>query len=76
MQTSTSKLTRKCQATVPAAVRKQLKLKAGDLVTFEIDHERVQLRKATPLDVEFSSALVPTLSEWDSPNDEEAYRDL
>ena len=76
MQTAISKLTKKYQATVPKAVRKKLQLNAGDAVAFEIDGDIIKLRKATPIDIEFSSALVPTLSEWDSQNDEEAYSDL
>ena len=76
MQTATSKLTRKFQATVPEVVRKKLKLNAGDVIAFEIEDEIIKLRKARPIDIEFSSALVPTLSEWESENDEEAYNDL
>ena len=76
MQTATSKLTKKYQATVPEPVRKKLELKAGDVIAFDIDNGIVKLRKARPIDIEFSSALVPTLSEWDSKNDEEAYNDL
>ena len=76
MQTTISKLTKKYQATVPEAVRKKLKLNAGDEIAFEIDDDIIKLRKATPIDIEFSSALVPTLSEWESQNDEEAYNDL
>jgi antitoxin PrlF len=76
MQTSTSKLTKKYQATVPKVVRKKLKLNAGDVIAFEIENETIKLRKARPIDIEFSSALVPTLSEWESQNDEEAYNDL
>jgi AbrB family looped-hinge helix DNA binding protein len=76
MQTAISKLTKKYQATIPKAVRKKLKLHAGDVIAFEIDNDIIKLRKATPIDIEFSSALVPTLSEWESQNDEEAYNDL
>lgn len=76
MQTVVSKLTIKYQATVPVAVRRKLSLKAGDVIAFEIDNETVKVRKAQPIDIEFSSALVPTLSEWESENDEEAYNDL
>jgi AbrB family looped-hinge helix DNA binding protein len=76
MERAKSKLTTKYQATVPEVVRKKLNLKAGDVIAFEIEAETVKLRKATPLDLEFSSALVPTLSEWESEHDEEAYRDL
>ena len=76
MQTATSKLTKKYQATVPEVVRKKLKLNAGDVIAFEIEDEIIKLRKARPIDIEFSSALVPALSEWKSENDEEAYHDL
>ena len=76
MQTAISKLTKKYQATVPEAVRNKLNLKAGDVIAFEIENEIIKIRKARPIDIEFSSALVPTLSEWDSQNDEEAYNDL
>ncbi len=76
MQTAISKLTKKYQATVPEPVRKKLELNAGDSIAFEIDNDSIKLRKARPIDIEFSSALVPTLSEWESENDEEAYNDL
>jgi len=76
MQTAISKLTKKYQATVPEAIRKKLKLRAGDVIAFEIDNDIVKLRKARSIDIEFCSALVPTLSEWESQNDEEAYCDL
>ena len=76
MQTAISKLTKKYQATVPEVVRSKLELKAGDVIAFEIDNEIIKIRKAQPIDIEFSSALVPTLTEWESQNDEEAYNDL
>ncbi|MGB5157076.1 AbrB/MazE/SpoVT family DNA-binding domain-containing protein [Desulfobacterium sp. N47] len=76
MQTSTSKLTKKYQATVPETVRKKLNLNAGDVIAFEIDNDIIKLRKARPIDIEFSSALVPTLNEWNSQYDEEAYNEL
>lgn len=76
MQTTVSKLTKKYQATVPESVRKKLGLHAGDILAFDIDHDIIRLRKASPLDIAFTQALVPTLNEWNSPNDEEAYHDL
>ena len=76
MQTVTSKLTKKYQATVPKVVRKKLKLNAGDVIAFEMENDTIKLRKARPVDIEFSKALVPTLSEWESQHDEEAYNDL
>jgi AbrB family looped-hinge helix DNA binding protein len=74
---ASSRLTTKGQATVPAAVRRRLQLKPGDTVIFEESEAgAVRIRKAEPLDLEFLSALERTLSEWNSDNDDKAYRDL
>jgi AbrB family looped-hinge helix DNA binding protein len=73
-----SKLTTKCQATIPEKIRGILGLHPGDSVVFEIDKdEKVFIRKANPIDYDFAQALEGTLvSEWLSEYDEEAYRDL
>lgn len=74
-----SKLTTKCQATIPERVRKALGLKPGDSVAFDIlpDARGVMLRKAQPVDFAFAGALEATLAtEWLSKNDEDAYGDL
>ena len=72
-----SKLTRKYQATIPEKIRGILGLHSGDSVAFEIaPNEKVFIRRATPVDLEFARALEGTLSEWLSKHDEEAYRDL
>jgi len=72
-----SKLTSKYQTTIPASVRHTLALSKGDSIAFEThDDGTVTVRKALPLDLEFSRALVPLLSEWASAEDEETYRGL
>lgn len=71
-----SKLTTKYQATIPAKVRQKLGLAKGDFLEFEIADDKVMVRRVTPLDVAFSKALTETLNEWNTPNDEEAYRGL
>lgn len=76
METTTSKLTQKYQATIPELVRRRLHLKAGDSIAFEIDGDDVHLRKAQPIDLAFVRSLEGTLTEWSSDADEEAYRDL
>jgi AbrB family looped-hinge helix DNA binding protein len=76
METTTSRLTRKYQATIPESVRRFLGLEAGDVVAFTVTEDRVELRKARPLDVVFSRSLEGTLGEWASEADDEAYRDL
>jgi len=76
MKTATSKLTSKYQATIPAPVRRAIGLRAGDRIAFDIEGDRILLRKARPLDVPFAEAVEGTLDEWLSQEDEEAYRDL
>jgi antitoxin PrlF len=76
MQTPTSKLTSKYQATIPEPVRRLLHLEAGDAIAFYIEDTTVQLRKARPVDLAFAQGLEGTLTEWSSAADDEAYRDL
>jgi AbrB family looped-hinge helix DNA binding protein len=76
MTTSTSKLTRKYQATIPEPVREKLRLRAGDVIAFEIENDVVVVRKAQAVDMIFAQALAGTLGEWASAHDEAAYRDL
>ena len=71
-----SRLTRKYQATIPAPVRRVLGLKQGDTVRFEVDGNRVTLRRQTAADRAYLRGLQATLSEWDTPHDDEAYGDL
>ena len=72
-----SKLTSKYQTTVPAPVREALLLRKGDALVFEIAEDGlVTVRKAVPPDEGFERALGAALSEWESAEDDEAYRDL
>ena len=74
---SNSKLTSKFQTTIPQDIRSTLKLKAGDQIIFEItENKQVVVKKAMPTDLAYLKALESTLSEWNSENDEEDYRDL
>jgi AbrB family looped-hinge helix DNA binding protein len=76
MQTSTSKLTKKYQATIPEPVRRLLHLESGDEIAFDIEDDDVHLRKARPVDLAFAQSIQGTLTEWATEADEEAYRDL
>jgi antitoxin PrlF len=72
-----SKLTSKYQTTVPAPVREALLLEKGDALLFEIAEDGlVTVRKAVPTDDALERALGASLAEWESPEDEQAYRDL
>ena len=71
-----SKLTQKGQTTIPAAIRHQLNLHSGDSIAFEVIEDKVVLMKISPLDYQYHKALENTLSEWCSPEDDEAFNDL
>ena len=72
----TSKVTQKYQATIPQAVREKLAIEKGDRVIFDIEDEKVVLKKLSLLDWEYLDSVSATLSEWSSEADEEAYGDL
>jgi antitoxin PrlF len=69
----TSKLTSKAQATIPAPVRTALHLREGDELVYNVEGDRVILRKADrgAIDDPFV-----TFEEWASEADHQAYADL
>ena len=72
-----SKLTSKFQATVPKEVRQTLSLTSKDQIIYEIlEDKTVIIRKASPLDKAYLKGLDNTLDEWNSDDDEKAYKDL
>ncbi|MGB5422833.1 MAG: AbrB/MazE/SpoVT family DNA-binding domain-containing protein [Desulfobacterales bacterium] len=71
-----SKLSAKGQVTIPLEIRKALNIEPGDLVAYEIQGQYIKLRRITPFDSAFHSAVSETLEEWNSPDDEEAFNDL
>lgn len=74
---SSSKLTSKFQATIPKEIRKSLKLKAGDTLTFQIlDSGAVVLQKSKPFDIAYLRLLDTTMAEWKSENDDETFAHL
>jgi len=72
-----AKVSSKGQMTIPAEIRENLQLKTGDTVSWDLKLDgSVSVRKVHPLDIDYISALSGTLSEWNSVEDEDAYRDL
>jgi AbrB family looped-hinge helix DNA binding protein len=71
-----SRLTSKGQATIPVEIRNALRLSAGDRVAFELANGKVTLRKADMLDRAFLKLAETAFEEWNSPEDEAAFRDL
>jgi antitoxin PrlF len=73
----TSKLTSKYQATIPKKVRKVLHVEAGDRILYTIKNENtVIITRANPLDLDYLSSTSKTLNEWNSEEDEHAFRNL
>lgn len=68
-----SKVTSKFQATIPADIRGLLGIRQGDTVAFEKKGEDIVLRKAAPLDMAYLKMVESTLTEWDSPEDNDAF---
>jgi AbrB family looped-hinge helix DNA binding protein len=71
-----SRLSAEGQIAIPKEIREVLKLEPGDFVAYEIQSGEVILRRAEPFDAAFHKALSATLDEWDTPEDDEAFRDL
>jgi AbrB family looped-hinge helix DNA binding protein len=70
------KITTKGQTTIPASVRKSLGLKPGDYVEFKVGKTGVTLSKADRLDVAFLKLAEEAFADWNSKEDDEAFRDL
>ena len=72
----TSRVTSKGQTTIPASIRKAANIKSGDLLMFTTDGNQVTIMKIELPTDDYSDSVSETFSEWSSPEDEEAWRDL
>ena len=71
-----AKVTARGQTTIPKSIREAANLGEGDVIAFEIEGNRLVVHKVTPRKDEYRQGLSEVLSEWVSPEDEEAWRDL
>jgi len=71
-----SRISAKGQVTIPKEVREILNLEPGDMVAYELRNGTVTLKRVEPLDTAFHEALSATLGEWNTLEDDEAFRDL
>ena len=71
-----ARITARGQTTIPKSVRKAAGLHEGDMVAFEVEGDRVVLRKVSVEQDAYLRGLGETMGEWTSPEDEAAWRDL
>ena len=71
-----SKVTARGQTTIPKPIRESAGLREGDLITFEQRGDHVVLRKVELARDSYLEGLSGLMSEWASPEDEDAWRDL
>lgn len=64
------------QTTIPKRVRVAADLKTGDTLAFEVQADHLVVRKMPVAQDAYLRGLEHTLDEWNSPEDEEAWRDL
>ena len=72
-----ARVTAKGQATIPKRIREAANIKEGDMLAFDLDsNNRIIIRRIESThDIELI-ALQETLCEWNSPESDEAWRDL
>ena len=71
-----AKITARGRTTIPKAVREAAGLRAGDVLAFEIEGDRLVVRKVVPERDQYPIGLAEVMGEWLSPEDEKAWRDL
>jgi AbrB family looped-hinge helix DNA binding protein len=72
----TSRISAKGQVTIPKEIRKTIGVGPGDRIVYEVQGRIVTVRRIEPFDQAFHAALGETLTEWRTPEDDEAFRDL
>jgi len=72
----TSRISSKGQVTIPKKVRETLGATPGDLIAYEVEGNVVTLKCVAPFDAAYHAALSPTVNEWATAEDDEAFRDL
>ena len=60
----------------PKTIREAADLREGDMIAFEIEGNRLVMRKVVPGRDEYLHGLGEVMGEWLSPEDEDAWRDL
>ncbi len=73
---SFSRISEKGQITIPKNIRESLRAHPGDLLEYEVQGNTVLVKKVEAFDAAFHTALADTVNEWNSSEDDQAFRDL
>ena len=73
--TELARITTRGRMTIPKHVREAANLNVGDMLSFEVHNDHLVMRKL-PLAVDYLRAVSQTLDEWNSSEDELAWRSL
>lgn len=71
-----AKITSRGKITIPKRIREAADLDEGDVIAFEVEGDHLVARKVTPGRDDLVVGRSKVLSEWASPEDEEAWRSL
>ena len=71
-----SRMTARGQTTIPKRIREEAGLYEGDMLAFEAKGDHLVVRKVMQGHDESDLGVSVSLSEWTSPEDEDAWRDL
>jgi hypothetical protein len=52
-------------------VRRELAIEPGDTIRYELEDGSVRIRKTSPMDVEWATAVESTLTEWTGADDDD-----
>jgi AbrB family looped-hinge helix DNA binding protein len=73
----TSRITQKGQTTIPRQVRARLEVHPGDQIVYESTASGFVIRKIRPFEASWHAGIEKSLeAEWNSPEDDEDFRDL
>ena len=71
-----ARITARGQTTIPKRIRDEVGLHDGDVISFDVEDDQLIVRKVTRAQDDYLQSLSRTMSEWASPEDEDAWRDL
>ena len=71
-----ARITARGQTTIPKRIRDAVGLRESDVISFEVEDDHLIVRKVVRGQDDYLQGLSATMSEWASPEDEDAWRDL